>query len=93
MIIVHGRFATVYCHLSAHTVARDQRVKRGDRLGATGITGQRPDVGFEHLHFEVREGWRYEDPHLDPIPFVVGCYEPDRAYPSDRFVLTYPLPC
>lgn len=93
LIVLHGRFATAYCHLSARSVQRDQAVKRGNRLGSTGVTGQRPDAGFEHLHFEVREGWRYEDPHLDPIPFIIGCYEAGRAYPSDRLALTYPLPC
>ncbi len=93
MIIVHGRLATVYCHLSARSVRLGEPVKRGDALGRTGITGQRPDPGFEHLHFEVREGWRYEDPHLDPMPFVVGCYETGRAYPRGRLVLTYPVPC
>ena len=92
-VIAHGRFATVYCHLSARSVQADQAINRGDRLGLTGVTGERPDPGFEHLHFEVRRGWRYEDPHLDPMPLIVGCYEPGRAYPVEPLALTYPLPC
>jgi hypothetical protein len=30
---------------------------------------------------------------LDPMPFVVGCFDGTKRYPTDRLVLTYPLPC
>ena len=29
----------------------------------------------------------------DPLPNIVGCFDPSRSYPLDRLVLTYPVPC
>lgn len=44
---------TLYAHLSAILVQRDQRVRAGERIGLIGNTGQ---VTGPHVHFEVRIG-------------------------------------
>jgi murein DD-endopeptidase MepM/ murein hydrolase activator NlpD len=93
LVLTHGTLATVYCHLSEIRVHIGESVRRGDALGHTGITGLRPGPGFEHLHFEVRDGPAQDAARLDPMPFVVGCFDGNKRYPTDRLVLTYPLPC
>jgi murein DD-endopeptidase MepM/ murein hydrolase activator NlpD len=93
LVLSHGTRATVYCHLSEISVQVGQPVRRGDALGRTGVTGLSPGPGFEHLHFEVRDGPAKDAARLDPMRFVVGCFEGSMRYPTDRFVLTYPLPC
>jgi hypothetical protein len=30
---------------------------------------------------------------FDPLPVIVGCFDPSRTYESDRLVLTYPIRC
>jgi murein DD-endopeptidase MepM/ murein hydrolase activator NlpD len=93
MVLSHGPLATVYCHLSEVSVQIGQSVRRGDVLGRTGVTGRGPDPGFEHLHFELRDGPAREATRLDPMPFVAGCFDGLKRYPTDRLALTYPLPC
>jgi hypothetical protein len=29
----------------------------------------------------------------DPVPRLVGCFDPAARYPADRLALTYPVPC
>ena len=89
LVVSHGAPATVYCHLSEISVRAGQPVRRGDALGRTGTTGLSPGAGFEHLHFELRDG----PTRLDPLPFLVGCFTASKSFPADRLVLTYPLPC
>lgn len=54
---------TRYAQLSRIDVRVGQQVRRGDRLGSVGATG---DANRPHLHFEVRSnsdlGWVAEDP-------------------------------
>lgn len=56
---------TRYAHLQSIAVQVGQKVKLGDVLGQTGVTGQ-PDINQPHLHFEIRYnsplGWVAEDP-------------------------------
>ena len=89
----HGALATVYCHVSEISVHIGQSMRRGEALGRTGVSGLRPGPGFEHLHFEMRDGPARDARRLDPMPFVGGCFDASKRYPTDRFVLTYPLPC
>jgi murein DD-endopeptidase MepM/ murein hydrolase activator NlpD len=93
IVVSHGALATVYCHLSEVAVHAGQSVRRAEVLGRTGTTGLRPGPGFEHLHFEVRNGPTRDAMRLDPMTFIVGCFEPGLQYPTDRLVLTYPLSC
>jgi murein DD-endopeptidase MepM/ murein hydrolase activator NlpD len=82
-------FATRYCHLSIVRATYQQRVKRGEVIALTGTSGQRPGIGFERLHFELRRGWEA----IDPMPFIVGCFDQGHVYASNRLILTYPLAC
>ncbi|MCK5096718.1 MAG: M23 family metallopeptidase, partial [Desulfobacteraceae bacterium] len=51
IIIDHGfGLCTLYSHLSSFSVKKGARVKKGDAIGRTGITGL---VGGDHLHFGV----------------------------------------
>jgi murein DD-endopeptidase MepM/ murein hydrolase activator NlpD len=85
-------YRTVYCHFSDIAVRVGESVKRGQRIGAVGTSGQRAWPGFEHVHLELQRG---RDIHAieDPLPRTVGCFDEAKAYPSDRLVLTYPVRC
>jgi murein DD-endopeptidase MepM/ murein hydrolase activator NlpD len=62
---------TIYAHLSAALVMRDQHVSAGDPIGLVGNTGR---VTGPHVHFEIRLGEnRYADnynPVLWMVPYV-----------------------
>lgn len=49
--IWHGVAGTLYGHLSRYLVTVGQKVKAGDLIGYSGITGV---TGGPHLHFEIR---------------------------------------
>jgi len=60
VIIEHaGSLITVYTHLSSASVKAHERVRRGQVIGAVGISG---GVKTPRLHFQVRRGQRPEDP-------------------------------
>lgn len=95
------RLQTRYFHLSEQLVRQGQAVKRGQRLGFSGMTGL---AGmYPHLHFEVHRlsddesaiSLGYEDPQLFWVDGVgkISCFDPARAYPSAPAALTYPVPC
>ncbi len=56
-------------------------------------TGLKPGLGFEHLHFEWRNGPTALATRLDPMFLIVGCFDESKHYAADGLVLTYPLPC
>ena len=98
--IAHGEYPlrrfTVYCHLQERFVNWGQRVTRGEIIGLmgdTGVTG-----GVPHLHFEVNlTGMSHPTAipgiSFDPMPFIVGCFDPNKTYPTDKLVLTHPVKC
>lgn len=99
VVIDHGlfdgaRFYTGYCHFAESTVKEGQKVKRGEVIGLIGRTGLwRP---YEHVHFDLQKVVREKDVRwnfIDPEPFVVGCFDPGRTYPTERVVLTWPVKC
>ncbi len=54
-----GKMTSVYAHLSKVFVDRYQYVKKGDVIGLVGQTGM---ATGPHLHFEIRQGGKAEDP-------------------------------
>ena len=51
VLISHGeKVKTLYCHLSDVCVCQGQKIKRGEKIGNVGSTGQ--STG-SHLHFEI----------------------------------------
>jgi len=54
--------------------------------------GQRAWPGFEHVHLELQRG-RDVNAIEDPLPWLAGCFETTRAYPTDRLALTSPVRC
>ncbi len=87
-----GPYRTVYCHFSVIAVRVGDMVKRGQRIGAIGTSGQRAFPGFEHVHLEVQRGRNVKDIE-DPLTRIVGCFDKAKLYPVDRVVLTYPVKC
>jgi murein DD-endopeptidase MepM/ murein hydrolase activator NlpD len=87
----HG-YRTVYCHYSMIAVKPGDSIKRGQRIGAVGTSGQRAWPGYEHVHLELQRGRDIKDIE-DPAPRIVGCFDGTTVYPADRLVLTYPVRC
>jgi murein DD-endopeptidase MepM/ murein hydrolase activator NlpD len=83
---------TVYCHFSEIAVRVGDGVKRGQRIGAVGTSGQRAFPGFEHVHLELQRG-RDVNAIEDPLGRIVGCFDEAKVYPADRLVFTYPVKC
>ena len=54
-----GKMTSVYAHLSKVFVDRYQYVKKGTVIGLVGQTGK---ATGPHLHFEIRQGGKAEDP-------------------------------
>jgi len=92
VVIVHEPYGylTIYCHFSAIAVQPGEMVKRGQRIGALGTTGQRAWPGYEHVHLEL---WRRPGHLEDPAPRIVGCFDGNKLYPADRLALTYAVKC
>lgn len=60
IVIDHGYgFQTVYGHLSTIRVTKGQNVKRGDLIGISGSTGL---SSGPHLHYQVEQFGRHENP-------------------------------
>jgi hypothetical protein len=89
-----------YAHLGKINVRRGQKLKHGDSIGTIGPPG-RPCVGpTAHLHFALSHSYpRTGDLPLNPNLYwlkgvgVFSCYEASSNIPTDRLVLTSPLPC
>lgn len=100
-------FYTVYCHLNEVGVKELQDVRRGEVIGKAGATG-RKSGGVPHVHFELCSRLCYGHPDgymgstLDPLPFIVGCFDPTdkegyaalaKKDKEPRLILTYPVQC
>jgi murein DD-endopeptidase MepM/ murein hydrolase activator NlpD len=58
--IDHGDgISTVYCHLASASVREGQKVSRGDRIGAVGVSGRSTGP---HLHYEILSREQPTDP-------------------------------
>jgi murein DD-endopeptidase MepM/ murein hydrolase activator NlpD len=91
---------TAYCHLDETDVQPGQQVKRGDVLGKVGTTGH--SLGVPHLHFGLLQPGGESFATIDPLPFIVGCFDPAKSVTystleassaKPRPVLTYPVWC
>ena len=51
--IDHGKYGTLYAHLSSYILMESSNVKAGDIIGYAGSTGESTGP---HLHFEIRIG-------------------------------------
>ncbi len=56
-----GKLTSVYAHLSSVLVEQYQSVKKGEVIGYVGQTGM---ATGPHLHFEIRQGGKAQDPRL-----------------------------
>lgn len=54
-----GKITSVYAHLQSFTVEQYQTVKKGEIIGYVGQTGM---ATGPHLHFEIRQGGKPENP-------------------------------
>ena len=54
-----GKTTSVYAHLQSATVQQYQNVKKGEIIGYVGHTGM---ATGDHLHFEIRQGGKAENP-------------------------------
>ncbi len=57
-----GCYYANYLHMSAVAVSEGQEVKQGQVVGYTGASVS----GFEHLHFEIRDGGIYQQHAINP---------------------------
>ncbi len=63
MVEFGDRWATLYSHLSRITVREGQWIKRGQKLGVIGRTGNASGI---HLHYEIR----YKREPIDPVKYL-----------------------
>jgi murein DD-endopeptidase MepM/ murein hydrolase activator NlpD len=94
VVIVHEPhgYRTVYCHSATLLVRAGDEVRRGQRIGTVGTTGQRAWPGYEHVHLELQRGTD-RNAVEDPMRRLGGCFDAAASYPPDRLVLTYPVAC
>jgi murein DD-endopeptidase MepM/ murein hydrolase activator NlpD len=99
VVLSHPRFKrwTTYCHLTRAVVTTGQAVARGERIGLSGASGNSASVPHVHLELCTTACASHRDGDLrgtqDPLGAAVGCHDPQRAYPADRFTLTLPIEC
>lgn len=80
-----GSNTVEYCHLQSYTVGVGSQVKRGDVVGYIGMTGE---THSPHLHVGLWIGG-----NVDPVPYMVGCFESGKSYSTDPLALTWPVQC
>jgi murein DD-endopeptidase MepM/ murein hydrolase activator NlpD len=99
VVLSHPRFKrwTAYCHLTRALVTTGQAVARGERIGLSGTSGNSAGVPHVHLELCTTACASHRDGDLrgtqDPLGAALGCYDPQRVYPANRFTLTLPIEC
>ena len=63
VIIDHGRYETLYAHLSRIKAKPGKTVRRGQVIGRAGKTG---NATAPHVHYEIRQNGK----PIDPAPFL-----------------------
>ena len=102
LAIYHGFLPgyTTYCHLQDVFVQPGREVKRGELIGTLGNSGVarncRPQCPIVHMELSTA-AWGHPKAKpgetFDPVQSSDGCFDPDKKYPTDRLVLTYPVRC
>lgn len=64
-----GGYVTRYAHLSATLVSRRQKVRRGQKIGTVGMTG---NSFAPHLHYEVIR----DSESVDPVNYIFASVDP-----------------
>jgi murein DD-endopeptidase MepM/ murein hydrolase activator NlpD len=99
VVIEHPGFKrwTAYCHMQSLTVSQGQRVGRGEQIGLIGMSGNAVNIPHVHMELCTSACASHADGNLsgtaDPLAIADGCFAPDKAYPPDRLVLTFPVTC
>ena len=99
VVIAHSGFKrwTAYCHMQSLTVSQGQTVSRGEQIGLLGMSGNAVNIPHVHLELCTSACASHVDGDLsgtaDPLAIADGCFAPDKAYPRDHLVLTFPLEC
>jgi hypothetical protein len=100
ILLEHRPFSrfTLYCHLEEAFVSPGTFVRRGQVIGRIGTTGNWGLVPHVHLELCLEPCVRgHMDGSMegteDPLKVTVGCFDPGATYPTDRFVLIYPVKC
>lgn len=99
VVLEHRGFErwTVYCHMSAVSVRQGQTVRRGEQIGLVGTSGNAGNVPHVHLELCTNACVSHADGDLagteDPLAHAAGCFDGTQAYPTDRLVVTFPVPC
>jgi len=99
IVIEHRGFKrwTAYCHMQSLTVDEGQRVSRGEQIGQVGMSGNAVNIPHVHMELCTSACASHEDGDLsgtaDPLAIADGCFAPNKAYPRDRLVLTFPVTC
>lgn len=103
------RLYSTYGHLLSARATKGMQVKRGEVIATNGTSGLRknrvPGSMPAHVHLELRLQaqknvcneemyvWACLGQSVDPLDYDGGCFDPDKNYTDDRFVLTYPVRC
>jgi len=99
VVIEHLGFErwTVYCHMREIAVEPGQTVSRGEQIGEVGDSGSAKNTAHVHLELCTVACASHADGDFsgteDPLAIAEGCYDQSRPYPTDRLVITFPVPC
>ena len=99
VVIEHPGFKrwTAYCHMQAVAVEVGQAVRRGEQIGEVGNSGSARNIPHIHLELCTFACASHADGDFsgteDPLTIADGCYDQTRTYPTNRLVITFPVPC
>ena len=95
-----------YVHLDEQLVEVGQRVKRGEQIGKSGMTGRNPV--YPHLHFDMGVQPDVSKPPIVSDPkkyfpqvndgkngtkYLIVCFDPSAKYDFPDITFTYPVKC